>query len=980
MRIHQNNGTMLQIPISTIDSINYYNNNPGSPASLTTLAIGNINSNSAASGGIITNDGGSPITQRGLCWSTSQFPTTANYTAAEGKGIGSFAINITGLDANTTYFVRAFAINTSGTMYGNQVSFTTLQIPVNPGTIIDTSGNSYPTVTIGTQVWMAENLRTTKYRDGSNIPIVTAKTQWENNYLNDDSLPMMCWYNNDQTGYYSANKFGALYNWYAINPATNGNKNVCPTGWHIPSDAEWTTLTTFLGGESVAGGKMKTTGTQFWITPNVGATNSSGFSGLPGGYRYYDGFFYVIDGLGYWWSSTEKSTYNAWFRILNYAYGSTYRTDDNKANGYSVRCVMDYPATLTTLAVSNIRANTATSGGKVISSGGSPVTKSGICWSTTQNPTTANYTALASSTTDSFSVNLTGLAPNTTYYVRAYAINIIGTAYGEQVSFTTLKTVSDASGNTYPIVTIGTQVWMAENLRTTKYTDGSNIPVVNDSVQWANNYNKGNPLQNPMMCWYSNDQATYTSNKFGALYNWYAINPAFNGNKNVCPTGMHMPTNAEWNRLLKYLDPSADTTCNSCNQSTIAGGIMKSVGTQYWLSPNTYATDNFGFSGLPGGSRGYDGKFYAIGQYGFWWSSNAWFRRLVYNFGYVYSSSSTNPIYTSGFSVRCLKDYLASLSTLDIIGNITTNSATSGGLITNDDGSPVTQRGICWANTQNPTTENNIALAGSGTGSFTANLTGLAANTTYYVRAYAINAAGTAYGNQVSFTTLLKPVNPGSVTDASGNIYTTITIGNKEWMAENLRTTKYSDGSNIPLVTNNTQWANNWNNGNPLKQPMMCWYNNDQATNAANKFGGLYNWYVINPANNGNKNVCPTSWHVPSDSELNILIGSLDPSYNVTAFGLQSKNAGGMMKSTGTQYWLSPNAGATNNSGFSALPGGSRYDDGSFFSIGYNGYWWSSTSSGANVSWARNLSTNNEAIYRNFYNKTSGFSIRCVKD
>lgn len=211
-----------------------------------------------------------------------------------------------------------------------------------PNTVTDASGNTYPTVTIGTQEWMAENLRTTKYRDGSNIPIVTDNAQWANNWNNGNPLqqPMMCWYNNDQATY-TTNKFGALYNWYAINPTTNGNKNVCPTGWHVPTDAEWTTLTTFLGGESVAGGKMKSTGTQYWSSLNTGATNSSGWSGLPGGARLDDGPFVSIGNFGFWWSSTEYNTNFAWRRYLYYVNGDVYRSNTNKTYGFSVRCVRD---------------------------------------------------------------------------------------------------------------------------------------------------------------------------------------------------------------------------------------------------------------------------------------------------------------------------------------------------------------------------------------------------------------------------------------------------------------------------------------------------------------------------------------------------------------------------------------------------------------------------------------------------------------
>jgi uncharacterized protein (TIGR02145 family) len=321
---------------------------------------------------------------------------------------------------------------------------------------------------------------------------------------------------------------------------------------------------------------------------------------------------------------------------------------------------------------------------------------------------------------------------------------------------------------------------------------------------------------------------------------------------------------------------------------------------------------------------------------------------------------------------------LPTLTTL-AIENVTNNSATSGGSITADGGTPITERGICWATTQNPTTANNVAVTGTGTGTFTTNLTGLNPNTIYYVRAYAINTAGTAYGNQLSFTTTQTPVNPGTVTDASGNTYPTITIGTQVWMAENLRTTKYRDGSDIPVVSDNTQWANNRNTDGTL--PMMCWFLNDQATYTANKFGALYNWYAINPATNGNKNVCPTGWHVPMDAEWNVLIANLDPSFNpTTSQGTQSTTAGGKMKSTGTQYWFSPNSGATNSSGWSGLPGGGRYSNGQFFDVGNGGYWWNSTEYGTFYAWGRSLSPNDGGVVRDFYDKADGFSVRCVRD
>jgi uncharacterized protein (TIGR02145 family) len=216
--------------------------------------------------------------------------------------------------------------------------------------------------------------------------------------------------------------------------------------------------------------------------------------------------------------------------------------------------------------------------------------------------------------------------------------------------------MTDQQGNTYATVVIGTQEWMAENLRTTQYNDGTPITLVTDPNQWAANWNNGIPLQQPMMCWYYNDQATYTANSFGALYNWYAVSPTTNGNRNVCPIGWHVPTDAEWNTFINYLDPNAGGGSNFPNT---AGGKMKSTGTQYWQSPNTDATNESGFSGLPGGIRDLNGQFYLIGGNGIWWSStenstdDAWNRDLSYLNG---DGGRINNNKTLGFSVRCLRD------------------------------------------------------------------------------------------------------------------------------------------------------------------------------------------------------------------------------------------------------------------------------------------------------------------------------------
>ena len=186
-----------------------------------------------------------------------------------------------------------------------------------------------PAIVIGTQQWMSKNLDVAFYRNGDPIPQVTDPAAWAGL-----TTGAWCYYNNDPI---LGNKYGKLYNWFAVNDP----RGLAPQGWHIPSDAEWTTLATTLGGELVAGGKMKEAGTLNWIAPNTGADNSSGFAGLPGGFRSNDGSFFNVGNVGYWWSATESSAPNAWSRNLTYLDGNVFRVGTIKLRGFSVRCLRD---------------------------------------------------------------------------------------------------------------------------------------------------------------------------------------------------------------------------------------------------------------------------------------------------------------------------------------------------------------------------------------------------------------------------------------------------------------------------------------------------------------------------------------------------------------------------------------------------------------------------------------------------------------
>jgi uncharacterized protein (TIGR02145 family) len=193
----------------------------------------------------------------------------------------------------------------------------------------DKDGNLYSVVKIGNQVWMAENLKTTKYNNGTSIPLVTENAEWSNL-----TTPAYCWYGNDEVNY--KNTYGALYNWHAVNTG-----KLCPTGWHVPTDEEWTTLINFLGGTRLAGGKIREAGTEHWSSPNTGATNVTGFTALPGGNRFYDGTFNFLGFNGNWWSSTESSSTHAWNWSMTYNTSSIYRRQYYVRYGFAIRCIRD---------------------------------------------------------------------------------------------------------------------------------------------------------------------------------------------------------------------------------------------------------------------------------------------------------------------------------------------------------------------------------------------------------------------------------------------------------------------------------------------------------------------------------------------------------------------------------------------------------------------------------------------------------------
>jgi len=286
----------------------------------------NILLSTADFSGNVTDEGGSPVTKRGFCFSRiNQNPTTLDNTVEFGTGIGAYSGTVKGLIGQSINYVRAFATNQHGTGYGLVVSVKTMDT-----TISDIDDNHYRIVQIGSQIWMAENLKTTRYRNGDPIPQVTDNNTW-------DALTTgaYCHYNNNEG---NVAVYGGLYNWHAV----NDSRSIAPSGWHVPSDAEWSTLTGYFGGDMVAGSKLKEAGSTHWVDPYEPATDEAGFTALPGGGRLYPGIFLLFGYNGLWWTSTqEEGTNGAWSRSMGSLSNGVGRVIDHKQYGYSIRCVRD---------------------------------------------------------------------------------------------------------------------------------------------------------------------------------------------------------------------------------------------------------------------------------------------------------------------------------------------------------------------------------------------------------------------------------------------------------------------------------------------------------------------------------------------------------------------------------------------------------------------------------------------------------------
>jgi len=274
--------------------------------SITTTSISEIATSSAKSGGIIRNNDGAIITAQGICWSTNENPTLTDFITSEATDTITFTSTLSNLTSETTYYVRAYATNEKGTVYGNQQSFITEPETMNTNGIIDFDGNAYTPIKIGTQIWLKENLKTTHFLNGDVI----------NNVIEGEDYDMHnAYYTYQEFDEANIDIYGLLYNIYSI----TDDRKICPEGFHVSTVQDWETLENFIGNNKF-GGKLKTVGTEHWIAPNGGAINKYDFSALPGGYasdnfNQNNFFFAAKNRLAYFWQAKtplelEKGTTN----------------------------------------------------------------------------------------------------------------------------------------------------------------------------------------------------------------------------------------------------------------------------------------------------------------------------------------------------------------------------------------------------------------------------------------------------------------------------------------------------------------------------------------------------------------------------------------------------------------------------------------------------------------------------------------------
>jgi uncharacterized protein (TIGR02145 family) len=1001
--------------------------------SLTTTAVTSVTLTTAASGGNISADGNAPITAKGVCWATSTAPTVTNFKTSDGTGTGAFTSAITGLLPGTIYFLRAYATNSAGTAYGNEVTFTTTPIVVPTLTTNVATAITLTTAVVGGNITAdggaSVTAKGTCWSITANPTVANSKTSDGNGTGT---------FTSSLTGLVAGTIYHARA--YATNSAGTAYGNdvtFTTTAIVVPTltttAATLITLTTAVSGGNITadgGGAVTARGTCWSTTANPTIT----------GLKTSD-----ATGIGSFISNLTALLPGTTYHIRAYATNSAGTAYGNDLTFTTTQVGVP---TLTTTAATSITLTTAVSGGNITSDGGGAVTARGICWSTASGPTTTDAKSSDATGTGSFTSNMSLLLPGTTYYVRAYATNSVGTAYGNEISFTTGQIV---------IPTLTTTAVTSISLTTA--VSGGNITnngggtVTASGVCWATT---ATPTISNFITSGGTPTGTYISNLTGLLpgttyhVRAYATNSAGTayGNEIIFTTSqVVVPTLT----TAAVTSITLTTAISGGNITADGGAAVTARGVCWSTTANPTITD-------PKSSD-------ATGTGTFASNLIALLPGTTYHVR-AYATNSAGTAYGNDVSFTTSPVALPTLTTTAIT-SITLTTAVSGGNITADGGGAVLARGVCWATSANPLATGSHTTDGTGTGSFPSNITGLTPGTIYHVRAYATNSAGTAYGTDLSFTTtavalptltttaitsidLTTAVSGGNITNNGGgtvtasgvcwattptptignfittdgtptgnyisnlsgllaggtvyyvrayatnsagtaygiqftfttrvadtdipvNTYGTVKIGNQVWMTEYLRSLRFRNGDLIGTTTPATLDISG------ESTPKYQWAYDGDESNVAT-YGRLYTWYAITDS----RNACPTGWHVPTDVEMQVLTDYLINN----GYGYQGSGNDIAKSMAATSGWYpDPTPGnvgndqtSNNSSGFTVLPGGYRNSTGTFLSITSGAFWRSSTEADAQNAFNNAIRSYDNYVYNYYNSKSDGFSVRCLKN